>query len=326
MLRASLLSALLCLSAAVDLRQFLRPGSSCYDETGFELRTLQHIWDTYHAYRLSAPGTFGGQLEPVQRGGLDRRAYQFFCVFVYIHKCPQTNWHESFALPGGYTMNNLVPMRRVADALADIICEIVYDDRLDLYNHAGPPFEYHVTALVDVFPVFVPAPHEFSLRRLLFQPKYDACVLKIQLGISLLGNIILWTGPHLGVTSDKTIWDQTWAAHPFKGWEWWLADLGYVGALGLLYKYKRAAQRRGQPPPPPLSVTEVFYNNVHEWYRNRVEQIVDVVKSHRIFAPRVYQGSYAHLAPLVTIIGHAHAYELRVRQRFVGFGPWQHAY
>ena len=142
-------------------------------------------------------------------------------------------------------------------------------------------------------------------------------MLKIQLGISLMGNIILWTGPHLGVTPDVTIWEQTWAAHPFFPWEWWLADLGYVGALGLLYKWKRASQQRNQPPPPPLTPQQLFYNNVHEFYRNRVEQVVDVVKSHRLFANNVYRGSAAHLFPhlfpLLTIVGHITALELRLR-------------
>ena len=32
------------------------------------------------------------------------------------------------------------------------------------------------------------------------------------------------------MTSDLVIWDTTWDSHPFFPWEWWLADLGYVGA------------------------------------------------------------------------------------------------
>ena len=183
-----------------------------------------------------------------------------------------------------------------------------------------------VLGMVDVFPVYVPAAHDFAVRQLLFQPKYDACVLKIQLGISFMGNIILWTGPHLGTTSDVTIWEQTWAYHPFFPWEWWLADLGYVGAFGLLYKWKRAGQQQGQPPPPQLTPLELFYNNVHEFYRHRIEQIVDVVKSHRLFANHVYRGSAEHLLPLLTIVGHATALELRMRQHFKSYGPWQHHY
>ena len=61
-------------------------------------------------------------------------------------------------------------------------------------------------------------------------------------------------------------------------------------------------------------------------YRGRVEQIEDVIKSHRLFAPRVYQRSYHTLVPLLKIVGHVHAFELRARQRFDTYGPWQHTY
>ena len=68
------------------------------------------------------------------------------------------------------------------------------------------------------------------------------------------------------------------------------------------------------------------YNNIHEFYRNRVEQIVDVVESHRLFAKGVYRGNTAHLFPLVAIVGHVTALELRTRQHFETWGPWQHHY
>jgi hypothetical protein len=222
---------------------------------------LQYIWDKYHAWGGSEPGTFGGQLSARQRGGLKGRAYHFVCVFVYIHKCPQSNWDESFSF-GGRTMakTHWQPMHDVAAALA----EIVYDDRLDPYNHVGRPFKY-VTGIVDTLPVYVPSPHSFAMRRQIFQPKYGTCVYKMQLGISLMGNIILWTGPHLGTTPDVTIWRSTAPEHPFRRWEWWLADLGYVGALGLLYKYKRAPRVNGRPPPPKLTRAQRYYNNVHEF-------------------------------------------------------------
>ena len=57
-----------------------------------------------------------------------------------------------------------------------------------------------------------------------------------------------------------------------------------------------------------------------------MEQIVDVVKSHRLFAGNVYHGSAEHLLPLLTIVGHVHALELRMRQHFHTWGPWQHHY
>ena len=123
-----------------------------------------------------------------------------------------------------------------------------------------------------------------------------------------------------------TIWEQTWAHHPFLPWEFWLGDLGYLGALGILVKWKRRARRRGQPPPLQLTQQQLFYNNVHEHYRNRAENVVRLVKSHRLFRPGCYRGSYAHLEPLLAIAGHATALHLRLRQRFETAGPWRHAY
>ena len=29
----------------------------------------------------------------------------------------------------------------------------------------------------------------------------------------------MWSGPHLGIAADSVIWEQTWAEHPFYGWE-----------------------------------------------------------------------------------------------------------
>ena len=69
-----------------------------------------------------------------------------------------------------------------------------------------------------------------------------------------------------------------------------------------------------------------FNNNVHEWYRNRIEHVIAVIKSHRMFQKGCYQGSYAHLAPLVTIVGHVTSFELRMRQRFDTIGSWWHCY
>ena len=98
-------------------------------------------------------------------------------------------------------------------------------------------------------------------------------------------------------------------------WEWWLADLGYVGALGLIYKFKQV-----------ITWAQLYFNNVHEWYRNRVEQVVSIVKAHRMFSKGCYQGNHAHLVPLVAIVGHVTAFQLRTRQRFDTIGVWRHKY
>ena len=145
-------------------------------------------------------------------------------------------------------------------------------------------------------------------------------MLKYQLGITFAGEIILFSGPHLGTTPDNMIWETTWDLHPFFDWEIWLADLGYVGCEGLLHKYKKPKDR-------VLSYRQVFFNNVHEHVRNRVEQIVSVIKQHRMYTQGVYQGSFARLQACVKVTGHVTAAELRMSgPRFECFGPWDHVY
>ena len=350
--------------AAFDMRVFAM--KDVKTDTGFEASTLQHIWDKYNAYGGSAPCTFGGQLRARDRSP-SQAAFYFYLVFVYIHKCPVLSWVESFkSADGTYRACTRCMQLHVwptAAALAALIDEIDYTWRLDPHNHALPPFDRAVTGIVDTLPIYIPSPHNWYLSTLFFQPKYKACVLKMQLGISLMGDIILWTGPHLGVTSDKTIWETTWEEHPFTWWERWLADLGYVGCLGLIYKFKKVKGR----PRGGLTREQILFNNIQEHVRNRIEQVpilhtttqclrsclasplpsrpspnasplasphasphtsfsqvVSIVKDHRIFKQRIYRGSYRCLQHFLVIVGHVTAYELHRFQRFVSYGPWPH--
>ena len=69
--------------------------------------------------------------------------------------------------------------------------------------HLGPILSMHtqhmaylyVLGMVDVFPVYVPAAHDFAVRQLLYQPKYDACVLKDTTWHLLLGQHYLMDRP-----------------------------------------------------------------------------------------------------------------------------------
>jgi len=294
---------------------------SCKADTGFDASTLVYLWTKYNVWNGSAAGSFGGQL-PLNVA-LEQRAYHFYCIFVLVHKHPQKIWKSQFkSRDGVYELTDWGRYKHVyplAHAFAAIIDEIDRSRRLDRYNHGVPPFEYLITGLVDTFPVYVPQPHRWSLARLLYQPKYKATVFKYQLGITWNGEIILFTGPHLGTTSDKTIWEATWAEHPFYDWELWLGDLGYVGADGILHKFKRDGGRA-------LTTREHWFNNVHEHERNRAEQIVSAVKAHRMFKKGVYRGSFQIMESLVKITGHSTAYELRQKPRFTTYGPWDHVY
>ena len=290
-------------------------------DTGFEAETLSYTWRKYNAYGGSRPGTFGGQL-PSRLRDPSYAAFYFYLVFVYLHQCPQLNWIQNYKTADGrYKASERSMSAHVwptAQALANIIDEVDYTWRFNQFNHGLPPFDKAVTGIVDTLPIVISTPHSWWLSTLFYQPKYKATVVKMQLGISFMGDIILWTGPHLGVISDISIWESTWAEHPFCWWERWLADLGYVGAIGLIYKFKKAAGRL-------LTREEIVFNNVHEFMRNRVEQMVSAVKNHRICKPRVFRGSFETLKPFLIIVGHVTAYEVHAfGPRFVCYGPWPH--
>ena len=166
------------------------------------------------------------------------------CPSVWLSRC-------ALHLPDLKSLESLTTVSLPARPQG-VMDEIVYQDRLDPYNHY-PPWREYITGIVDTLPIFVSEPAHFPAAKLLYQPKYKRHCYKMQLGITFAGNIILWTGPHFGSTADITIWRDTWAHHPFRSWEAWLADLGYCGAIGLITKYKRQRRRRRTDPRIPFT-------------------------------------------------------------------------
>ena len=74
-----------------------------------------------------------------------------------------------------------------------------------------------------------------------------------------------------------------------------------------------------------LSRDEVYFNNLHEFVRNRIENVIGHVKAHRIFKRGCYQGPLENLVAMVHIVGHVTAYVIRCEYpRFTGYGPWHH--
>jgi len=124
------------------------------------------------------------------------------------------------------------------------------------------------------------------------------------------------------VRADSTIWHDTSQQHHqrFRPREFWLADLGYVGCIGLITKYKR---RRKNPVTGRLPRASQYYNNVHEHVRNRVENVVGQVKAHKIFK-QTFTRKFETLEAALAVVGHVTALQLRRYRRFRGYGPWSH--
>ena len=101
------------------------------------------------------------------------RAFHFYLVFVYIHKCPQRNWIEAYRSGNGKWHCGKTSFDRsvfpLASALADMISEIDYGWRLDPHNHALLPFDKYITGIVDTLPVPLACPNDFHLASLFFQ-------------------------------------------------------------------------------------------------------------------------------------------------------------
>jgi hypothetical protein len=125
------------------------------------------------------------------------------------------------------------------------------------------------------------------------------------------GNIIWYSGPHLGVTSDiKLFRDFT---PPLEPGERLLGDKAYIGDERLVSQVKR---RRGEMD---VSLRDRAFNVVHGWYRSTIEHCFAYLKRFRILSG-VYRGKLLtqkdYLANALKIIVHIScAYTKHHRQR-----------
>ena len=76
--------------------------------------------------------------------------------------------------------------------------------RLDPMNH-HPWFSVAFTGILDTLPLYVSTPSSWIMNKLLHQPKYGACVLKLEIAITLTKQIIFYTGPHLGELAPRRL-------------------------------------------------------------------------------------------------------------------------
>ena len=84
------------------------------------------------------------------------------------------------------------------------------------------------------------------------------------------GNIIWYSGPHLGVTSDIRLFREH--TPPLEPGERLLGDKAYVGDLRLVAPFKK---RRGQAQ---ISQRKRAFNVVHSWYRATIEHCFAFLK------------------------------------------------
>lgn len=130
-----------------------------------------------------------------------RKPWYLFLAYKYIHQYPPRQNAGALRISSTTLQNKVIPTLHY---LAGAINEIYWEDRLDPYNHT-PDFPLYATGIVDTVPIYVLAPQNKVLNQSLYNPKYGGTIYKAQIGIDFLGRIILFSGPHLGLTYDGSI-------------------------------------------------------------------------------------------------------------------------
>jgi len=209
---------------------------------------------------------------------------------------------------------NVLP--RTLPIIAENIGEIIYDSRLDPYNHT-PHWMSRITASVDCYPLVVWKPRDATMFDNLNQGKYNQTILKAQIGVTHLGQICLSTGLHGGLPCDTEVWRSTADRHPLLTGEWWFGDGIYIAEHGILAKKKKPTDRN-------LTTFELLYNARIDHYRARAEHIIAHVKTHGFFktACRLERPQVEGIWKLLV-----HATALRIRQAgplYQGYGPAYH--
>ena len=160
----------------------------------------------------------------------------------------------------------------LAFALARIMNEVKWEDRLDPYNH-HPFFPVGVTTVWDTAPIYVATPSDSRINRLLYQPKYKNCVFKLQIAVTFLLQIVHFSALHIGTAHDGKIFDATAAEHPFEEWEYGLGDKIYQTQERILIGHRKEPHQKNQPPPPPLTPAQLADNEDIDFVRSRVARL-----------------------------------------------------
>lgn len=281
-----------------DFGVFAIDGRGVRHETGYSEGVLREIWRKHEA---DMPR------EPIYSP--DRRAAYYYLCFVFIHMAPSPSHSTLLNTPHTGPISQSTFRRRIVPrliALATAINEICWADRLDLYNHTDW-LPFYCVGIVDTFPVVISQPSDSRQARRFYQPKYGACVIKVQVIIDLNGLIIFASFPHQGITGDALIW-RRWRPN-FIGREFVLADGAYTSSAHVVAPYRM--NRVGG-----MGVQEHLVNSLIQLYRARVEHIIGVITAHAFFRTPARMGIDT-IEACIKISLHATAMQLRERRTMV---------
>ena len=207
-------------------------------------------------------------------------------------------------------MRNVSLVRALLDSVVD---KIWWDERLSPYNH-NPHSPSFVTHFTDSTPICSVGG---DLSDVLFNPKYAGHVYKTTVGVDNLGNIVWICDLMLGTSADVMIGDQCGPLRThgqFFDFELVAHDGAYEGRL------HTAAPYIGRKT---LSEAQQEYNDIHGFYRRRVEHLFARLWQWRIVR-NVWTGSVAELHGYVRILLHLTQFCIRKQTRYQPKGPWPH--
>ena len=145
--------------------------------------------------------------------------------------------------------------------------------------------------------------------------KYNHCCVKIILGVTFMGTIVHYTGPHIGTMNDNVILQRYPPA--MEPWEWALGDGAFLNNWHVLVKFQ-------QPANGLLTPEEVYFNVIFNYWRLRVEHIIGEVKNHDMFMG-VFRGSNILLKAALDLTVHLTNIKLKMAlPRYVTCGSWGH--
>ena len=202
---------------------------------------------------------------------------------------------------------------------------------MGLWNHTAH-FDDVFTMLWDGYPLEVCSPGTWQDdggigAQELRSGKYNTTVYKGHLGIGMHGCVHGHTGLHLGVDHDARMRADHETKYPRKPGEWQIGDLGYVGCEGMLYGCKRPTHNS----QAVWDVDSEFWTNLIAFYRARVENVINQMKSHA-WAKTPFRGSYETMALyhkislVMTALEIRDNFETTNLSRFEVVGPWRHTF
>ena len=200
--------------------------------------------------------------------------------------------------------------------LFQVVSDVAFDDISNEWNHC-PHYPYHVMGHVDTVPVCscVGATSDVA-----YQPKYASSVYKLIVAVDNLGRVMFVKGPDLGSRYDGNIWSTRcpWKLMPMCCYM--LGDGAFSGCPRIIAPTRK-------PSGAPLPKAASGYNDVHSFYRARIETFFGYIWSWSLirntWRGRAEHGEHAIHQRLHLLVNLA-AFVLNRRLKHEPFGPWPH--